>query len=325
MKKWIKENKLNLCIIFAWAIISLIMIFFHENWRDEAQSWLIVRDLSLGEIFSQLKYEGHFLFWYLIIMPFAKLGFPYITQNIISWIIVLISVLLINLKSPLKTYQKALFTFSLPMIYQFPVIARCYSLIPLAISLIATFYKDRKEKTFRYILSIVLLANTHTLILSMVGILLLEFYIDCFKTWKTNLKSQNKKYILSLVVVIILLFITAIPILSSLASNETIGSNRNSNTEDVGFPLNIFAQIYNTIMTNYPVLYEITIFRVIILLSILVFFILAIKEYTKSSIEFLIIFLWQIFVYVFIFSLGVSYQKARDTNYDINVFCLDKF
>lgn len=322
MKKWLKENKINLVLIIAWGIISFTMIFFHESWRDEAQSWLIARDLNLAELFSQLKYEGHFILWYLIIMPFAKLGFPYITQNIISWFICLIAVIIINLKSPLKLYQKVLFTFSLPLIYQYPVIARCYALIPLAISLIALFYKDRKEKPFRYILSIVLLANTHTLMLGMVGILLLEFYIDIFKTRKENSKAQNKKYILSFILTAVLLFITALPILNSLTSNQTIGSNRSGDDSSLS-PLKILIQMYNMIITNYPIIYNVFIFKAIIIVAICVYIIFVAKEYTKSFIEFLIIFLWQLFIYVFIFSLGIFNQKSRYYNICINVFRMD--
>lgn len=323
MKRWIKENKFNLCIIFAWAIISLVSIFFHEQWRDEAQSWLLVRDLNLFELFSQLKYEGHFLLWYLIIMPFAKLGFPYITQNIISWFICLIAIILINLKSPFKTYQKILFTFSTPLIYFFPVVSRCYCLIPLAISLLAIFYKNRKEKPFRYILSIVLLANTHTLMLGMVGILLLDFYIDCIKTRKTNSKTQNKKYILSFVLVVILLFITALPLFASLTTNRTIYTNTNIDINKTKFPLNILSNIYLVILSMYPVIYNIPIFEIIIIFTIFIFAIILAKIYTKSFIEFLIAFLWQVFIYVYIYSYSVSFQKARCINFNANVFYVD--
>ena len=85
MKDFLKKNKFNIIYFLIISTISFITIFFHEAWRDEAQQWLLVKNMSLIELISFLKYEGHFLLWYLIIMPFAKLGFPYITQNIISW------------------------------------------------------------------------------------------------------------------------------------------------------------------------------------------------------------------------------------------------
>ena len=84
IKNYIKENKKDLIIILIYAIITFIVtIFFHEKWRDEAQAWLLARDLNPIELFKQMKYEGHPPLWHLILMPFAKLGFPYMTINII--------------------------------------------------------------------------------------------------------------------------------------------------------------------------------------------------------------------------------------------------
>ena len=44
-----------------YLIISFIIIILHEAWRDEAQSWLIARDLSFIDILKQMKFEGHLL------------------------------------------------------------------------------------------------------------------------------------------------------------------------------------------------------------------------------------------------------------------------
>lgn len=73
MKEYIKKNKFNIIITVIYAIITLVIIMYHENWRDEAQSWLIARELGLIDIFKQMKYEGHPALWYLILAPFAKL------------------------------------------------------------------------------------------------------------------------------------------------------------------------------------------------------------------------------------------------------------
>ena len=128
-----------------------------------------------------MKYEGHFLLWYLILMPFAKLGFPYYTTNIISWLITCISVWLILDKAPFKFYKRVLLIFTFPLLYLYPIISRCYCLIPLAIVLMSIFYKDRKEKPLKYLISIVLLANTHVIMLGMVGIVLLDYIWEIYK------------------------------------------------------------------------------------------------------------------------------------------------
>ena len=50
MKEWIKKNKKNIAF-FLYTIITFILIFFHENWRDEAQAWLLARDCNIFELF----------------------------------------------------------------------------------------------------------------------------------------------------------------------------------------------------------------------------------------------------------------------------------
>ena len=43
----ISKNKVNILIFMVYAIVTFIVaIIFHEKWRDEAQAWLIARDLN---------------------------------------------------------------------------------------------------------------------------------------------------------------------------------------------------------------------------------------------------------------------------------------
>lgn len=304
MKNWILKNKKELIIFSIYALCSLILVLFHENWRDEGQAWLIARDCNFFELLQQLKYEGHFILWYLILMPFAKLGFPYITTNIISWLITCASVWIILKKAPFKTYKKILFIFTFPMIYLFPVISRCYCLIPLAISLIAVFYKDRTEKPIRYILSIALLANTHVIMLSMVGVLLIGFYYDQIKSWKNNSPKIKKNIAISFIIIVVLLILTALPLIGSINTNQTTKKSYSlANLVDM-----LFKEPFKMIILNYFAfknMYYMQIF--ILVLSLLFLYFDAAdnkKEYTKIA----IIFLWQYFIYAFIYTM--SNQRA---------------
>ncbi len=49
MKKWIANNK-KIIIFLIYAIFTFVLVLFHENWRDEAQSWLLVKDCNLIEL-----------------------------------------------------------------------------------------------------------------------------------------------------------------------------------------------------------------------------------------------------------------------------------
>ena len=134
IKRWFVVNKTIFTFFVIYLLVTLIVIFFHEIWEDEAQAWLTARDCSPIELIDRMKFEGHFLPWYIIIMPFAKLGLPFKTINVISWVISGISAWLILKYLPCRIGKRAVFIFTLPMVYLYPVIARCYCLIPLSMT-----------------------------------------------------------------------------------------------------------------------------------------------------------------------------------------------
>lgn len=249
MKEFVKKNKVNLVIMLCYSIITFIILLFHESWRDEAQAWLIARDLNIIDIFVQMKYEGHPVIWYLILAPFAKLGLPYIFVKIVSWLICNIAVWLILKKAPLNLILKILFIFSMPMIYLYPSISRSYCLIPLAITIVAIYFGQRHEKPIQYILSILFLANTHVIMYGMVGILLLLFYIEeLIQNRKTNSKEQKKKVYISLIVIIVGLILTLIPILISMTTNTDVSLTSNTSIfEDTKLKME---NAYEKIMTG---------------------------------------------------------------------------
>ena len=249
MKEFVKKNKVNLVIMLCYSIITFIILLFHESWRDEAQAWLIARDLNIIDIFGQMKYEGHPVIWYLILVPFAKLGLPYIFVKIVSWLICNIAVWLILKKAPFNLILKILFIFSMPMIYLYPSISRSYCLIPLAITIVAIYFGQRHEKPIQYILSILFLANTHVIMYGMVGILLLLFYIEeLIQNRKTNSKEQKKKVYISLIVIIVGLILTLIPILISMTTNTDVSLTSNTSIfEDTKLKME---NAYEKIMTG---------------------------------------------------------------------------
>lgn len=251
-----------------------------------------------------MKYEGHFLLWYFILMPFAKLGFPYITTNIISCIITSISTLLILRKAPFKFYKRVLLIFTFPFLYLFPIISRCYCLIPLAIVLMCIFYKDRKQKPFRYLISVIMLANTHVIMLGMVGIVLLDYLLELIKDWKKEPKEKRIKRLTSLIIVIILLIVSILPLLGCLTTNKEIGSDSNILSKilyTTFYPFTLIMQIFN-MFTN------VTIILSFIIYIIFLFLFYEIKNAPLDYLKIGICVLWQCIIYAFIY--GSISQRA---------------
>ena len=121
------KNKGNLIILILWFLIVFVTAFNHEIWRDEAQVWCIVRDLNFLEAFNTARIEGHPFLWYLLVMPFAKMGLPVEIMQIIGGMFVFASVIFLVCKAPFNYFEKIIIVFSAGMIYYLPVIVRNYA------------------------------------------------------------------------------------------------------------------------------------------------------------------------------------------------------
>ena len=107
------------------------MVLHHEIWVDEAQVWLLVKHLNIFELFNHLVNEGHPSFFYLLIMPFAKIGLPILAMQIVCWLSMVASVFLLLEYSPFNKFTKFAIIMSAGFLYYLPVMARSYSIIPL--------------------------------------------------------------------------------------------------------------------------------------------------------------------------------------------------
>lgn len=160
-----KNYILILCIIF-WCVITLIRVFNHFPWYDEAHAWAIAQDLNLIEIIKLMKYEGHTILWYSCLMPFAKLniGYPY-SMLLINWLFCFIAILILWFKSPFNNWIKFFISFSFPFLGYFPVVARCYSIGIMFLFMLCALYKDRFKYPNWYALLLILCANTSVMAL----------------------------------------------------------------------------------------------------------------------------------------------------------------
>ncbi len=186
MLKKLKDNLFFIVVINIYiAITFFVIIRTHEIWADEAQAWLIARDLSITGIIKQMANEGHSCMWHLILMPFAKLGFSCEIMKYISWSFCIVTVAIILKKAPFNKFLKVLLVFSTGFMYFYSAHSRCYSMIPLFLALIAVIYKNRHEKPYKYNILLFLLANTHAVMLPTAFLLLVFYVIEGLK---------NKKY-----------------------------------------------------------------------------------------------------------------------------------
>ncbi|GEM_PF-6515810 len=165
-------------LLSVYALFTLTVALFHEPWADELQAWLIARDTSLPELFMLMRYEGHFMLWYLLIRPFAATGCPVLCMSLTAWGLTVLAAWIFVKKAPFGLWMKTAVLCSSGMLFWYPVVARCYAVIPPLLFLLAALYHDRRKYPLLYGLLIAVMANSHAYMEGFCGILFVFLAID---------------------------------------------------------------------------------------------------------------------------------------------------
>jgi len=158
----ISTNWILLAAFFIYLGLNLIGIIYHEKWLDEAQIWLIARDLNPWQIIQQTHYELSPSLWYQILHLFAANNLPYITQSILNSMIMILSAYVILWQTNLKLSLKILLIFSYYFAFEYALISKSYSLTILFLLIIAVIKTRKNISRWWQIGLIFLLANTNT-------------------------------------------------------------------------------------------------------------------------------------------------------------------
>ena len=280
-----KKDVFNILILLIFSIFVLFIAFHHEIYEDEGQSWLIARDLSPIGVINQMQFEGHSPLWYFLLMPFAKLGFPIVTMNIISCLFAIATVYLILKKVECNIFYKLLFIFSGGMIFWYSVIARPYCVIPLLLVLISIYYKDRKEHPYIYSILLALLCQTHMVLLPTAFLLALDYFgYEFIKDKEIDKKKITKGLIIFLVS---LITICVIVLIAKDACKITESHSTLKNIHNIGDFFGIIGKSANDIIKN---LYGNSIvpsyFKTIIIICLITVLISSIKNIKQGLIFF---------------------------------------
>ena len=280
-----KQSKI-ICIVsfIIYILLTLILLFFHEPWRDEIHSWFLAKNYSISKLFYEMRYEGHFILWNLILMPFAKLGFPIITLNIISWLLTCLAMWIFLKYSDFYLSTKISILFSSAFFYWYPIVSRCYSLVVPLIVILAVIYKKRNEKPLLFGILLALLSNTHAYMEGFVGIVTLMFLVqDIVLPWKNYSAEEKKQHIIAFFIIvlgILIAFLQVTPAFFIQDKNEAVA-------------FHFYIKAYKSFLSGSNIF---KLFKPLVLFLVLFVFIYLFKK-DKSS--FLILFGSYLYMYLF--------------------------
>ncbi len=188
-----KSKKIiNLIIPVVYFIICIIISFSRVPFWDEARAWLIAQNCNLFQYLDMMKLECHLFIWYLVIFPFAKLNilYPY-SIYFLNTLFAAGSIFFLFKSSPFKMYEKLMIAFSVPFVFLWGSVARCYSLGILFLFIALSYYKERFNKPYIYFLFLML--SLETSVMAFIG----AFWLSVIYLFEI----KNRKYFKSILLI----------------------------------------------------------------------------------------------------------------------------
>ncbi len=147
--------------LLAFMAIGAVASCFHEPWSDEAQAWLIARDLGIGGILHQMGYEGSPPLWHLLLWVLTRLHLPYGALSAVSLTLVAAGMYIWLRWSPLPAFVRLLVPFTFYYQYQYAVVSRSYALSTLLALAAVALWRAKPFRVIPFGVVVALLAQTN--------------------------------------------------------------------------------------------------------------------------------------------------------------------
>ena len=151
----------ELILWLVFAAVTLVMVWYHEPWRDEAQAYLVARDNTLAGLVLHMKFESQFILWYLFTWPFARFGVPIFGINLLHWALSCSTAYLIVRRAPFRFLTRAALLFSVLFAFEFTVVARHYAIGVFLLTVLLMNWRERFRHPVLYACGIALCAQSN--------------------------------------------------------------------------------------------------------------------------------------------------------------------
>jgi hypothetical protein len=171
-------------VMLLFTAIAAVAVWFHEPWADEAQAWLIARDLGIGGILHQMGYEGSPPLWHLLLCGLIRLHLPYAALGAVSLTLVAAGMYIWLRWSPLPAPVRLLVPFTFYYQYQYAVVARSYALSTFLAFAAVALWRVKPFRVIRFGVVVALLAQTSMHGFMIAGGIACAFAWECYRDFR---------------------------------------------------------------------------------------------------------------------------------------------
>ncbi len=214
-------------VVLAFFFLGLLLMVSHEMWCDEMQAWLIARDSnSLGELFQNLRYEGHPGLWHSALYLLSRFTTQPLAMQLFHLVLASGAVYIFLKYSPFTKLQKILFVFGYFPFFEYAAISRNYAMGVLLIFGFCALRKTALAKKYLLISCTLFLlsqTNIYALIIAMSlgAALILEFFLE--KNLRPLLAVQRGELIFSLLIFLLGILVAIVQIVPPVDSGFAVG------------------------------------------------------------------------------------------------------
>jgi hypothetical protein len=177
-------------VLLAFTLIAAVAVCFHEPWADEAQAWLIARDLGIPGILHQMGYEGSPPLWHLLLWLGTRLFLPYAVLGAVSLTLVAAGMYLWLRCSPLPAYVRLLVPFAFYYQYQYAVVARSYALSTFLAFAAVALWRAKPVRVILFGAVVALLVQTNLYGCMIAGGISCAFAWECLRDFRKQRPSS---------------------------------------------------------------------------------------------------------------------------------------
>lgn len=189
---------LDAVVYLIYVGIVLYVLPYHEPWGDEVQPWLMARDMSFTELAQAMfnNYDRHPGLWYFVMHFIAKLGFDISGASYANLLFCVSAVGLFLWKAPFPRWFKYPYMFSYYMLYEYPILARHYSLTILLITCVACLYAERHTKPILFSVFVFFLFNSAYITLGFTFAIMSCYLFEFTRQEKTRISALVALFIM---------------------------------------------------------------------------------------------------------------------------------
>jgi hypothetical protein len=177
-------------VLLTFSAIAAVAVCFHEPWADEAQAWLIARDLGIGGVLHQMGYEGSPPLWHILLWVLIRLHLPYAALGVVSLLLVASGMYIWLRWSPLPAPVRLLLPFTFYYQYQYAVVARSYALSTLLAFAAIALWRAKPMRVIPFGLVVALLAQTNMHGFMIAGGIAAAFASESIRDFRKQRPSQ---------------------------------------------------------------------------------------------------------------------------------------